>query len=106
MEKLAELPPLALVTFGVTIAIVFAVRHLGLWQGSQPVANAAPVAAVIVDPTALNKATAAVGELTEALKLHARTMAENGEFVRRFGIEAERIREELRIHRELMRDRD
>ena len=105
MEKLGELPPSAMIAFGATLAVIFAVQRLGLWQGrkSEP---AAQVAAVIVDPTALNKAAAAVGELTEALRHHTKAMAENGEYVRRFGIEAERIRDELRIHRELMRDRD
>jgi hypothetical protein len=103
MEQLAELPPLAIITFGVTVAIIFGVRHLGLWQGAQPAA-AAQVAAVIVDPTALNKATAALENHTEALKALTKACTEGAEYERRMGIEMERIREELRIHRELMRD--
>ncbi len=70
-QQLANLPTPALVTFGVVLAIIFAVRYFGLWQGQQhsPAASAssAQVAAVIVDPTALNKATAAVEDLVEAL---------------------------------------
>lgn len=64
MEQLDKLPPLALVVFGVTLAIIFAVRWLGLWSGRNAAPehspSAAQVAAVIVDPTALNKATAAL----------------------------------------------
>ncbi|KGE79613.1 hypothetical protein LW14_28285, partial [Rhizobium sp. H41] len=54
----------ALITFGATLAIIFGVRYLGLWQGAKaaPAASqaAAQVAAVIVDPTALNNATRAL----------------------------------------------
>ena len=60
MEQLANLPTPALITFGATLAIIFGVRYLGLWQGAKvaPAASqaAAQVAAVIVDPTALNAA--------------------------------------------------
>jgi len=64
MEQLANLPTPALITFGATLAIIFGVRYLGLWQGAKaaPAAShaAAQVAAVIVDPTALNNATKAL----------------------------------------------
>jgi hypothetical protein len=54
----------ALVTFGAVLAVIFGVRYFGLWQGQQhaPASStaSAQVAAVIVDPTALNKATAAL----------------------------------------------
>jgi hypothetical protein len=64
MEKLLELPPLAIITFGAVLALIFGVRYLGLWQGqnTSPAASAgaASVAAVIVDPAALNRASAAV----------------------------------------------
>jgi len=64
MEKLADLPPLALVVFGVTLAVIFAVRHFGLSAGAstspQKSQASAQVAAVIVDPTALNNAAEAV----------------------------------------------
>lgn len=57
MEQLANLPTPALITFGATLAVIFGVRYLGLWQGAKA---AAQVAAVIVDPTALNNATRAL----------------------------------------------
>lgn len=70
MEKLADLPPAALITFGAVLAVIFAARHLGLLQGQKaaPAADKAQVAAVIVDPTALNKATAAAEAVAEALR--------------------------------------
>lgn len=67
MEKLFDAPPLAIIAFGAVLAVIFAVRYLGLWQGqnSSPSASAgnAQVAAVIVDPSALNRATAAIEAL-------------------------------------------
>lgn len=64
MERLADLPPLALVVFGATLAVIFAVRHFGISSGvnapPQKSQAAAQVAAVIVDPTALNNAAEAV----------------------------------------------
>lgn len=64
MEQLDKLPPLAIVVFGVTLAIIFGVRYMGLLSGRNAAPEhspaAAQVAAVIVDPTALNKATAAM----------------------------------------------
>jgi hypothetical protein len=72
MEKLFDLPPLALVTLGATLAVIFAARYLGLMTGerSGPVNSpaAAQVAAVIVDPTALNRATEAVKDLTSEVQ--------------------------------------
>jgi hypothetical protein len=68
MEKLADLPPLALVTLGVTLALIIGIRWLGLVSGEKASPANSPstaqVAAVIVDPTALNKATDAVVDLT------------------------------------------
>lgn len=64
MEQLDKLPPLAIVVFGVTLAIIFGVRYMGLLSGRSSSPERSPtsaqVAAVIVDPTALNKATAAL----------------------------------------------
>jgi hypothetical protein len=64
MEKLAELPPAALVTFGAVLALIFGVRYLGLFQGQTASrdkdSGSAQVAAVIVDPSAINRATAAL----------------------------------------------
>lgn len=71
MEKLAELPPAALITFGVTLAVIFAVQRFGLWAGQRavPAADKAQVAAVIVDPAALNKASASGNALAEAIRV-------------------------------------
>lgn len=75
MEALLEAikdQPLALVAFGVVLAVIFAVRYLGLWQGQQsgpkPGVSSAQVAAVIVDPTALNAAAAEVAGLAVAIE--------------------------------------
>lgn len=71
MEKLADAPPLAIVAFGVTLAVIFGVRFLGLFAGvnagPDKARAAAQVATVIVDPTALNKATVAVETHTLAV---------------------------------------
>jgi hypothetical protein len=71
MEKLADLPPAALITFGVTLAIIVAVQRFGLWQGEKAAPatrEKALLASVIVDPSALNRASAACEGLSEALK--------------------------------------
>jgi hypothetical protein len=72
MEKLVDLPPLALVTLGVTLALIIGIRWLGLVSSEKasPVNSpaVAQVAAVIVDPTALNKATEAVTDLTSEVQ--------------------------------------
>lgn len=107
MEQLANLPPLALIVFGITTAIIFAARHFGLSSGErsppQKSQNSAQVAAVIVDPTALNRASASV----EALNL---TLMETNQIAREktrvdtlMATELDRIREELRIQREIGR---
>lgn len=71
MEKLAELPPAALVTFGAVLALIFGIRFLGLFQGQssspEKSAGGAQVAAVIVDSSALNRGTAAVEALNVTL---------------------------------------
>lgn len=108
-QQLANLPAPALITFGAVLAVIFAVRYLGLWQGRQssPAATStgAQVAAVIVDPTALNKATAALEAHTEATKRLIDIVQEGSRHINTLAIEADRIREELRIQREIRRDR-
>lgn len=108
-QQIANLPPLAMVVFGGVLAVIFGVRYLGLWQGRQssPAATsaAAQVAAVIVDPTALNRATDAVNAHTEATKRLTDAMLEASRHVGTLAIEADRIREELRIQREIRRER-
>ncbi|RVT75667.1 hypothetical protein EM858_14570 [Agrobacterium sp. CNPSo 2736] len=107
MEKLTELPPLALVVFGATLAVIFAVRHFGISAGTnaspQKSQSSAQVAAVIVDPTALNNATKALEAHTAAVLEMIETMKDSGRHWSHMAIEMDRIREELRIQRELAR---
>ncbi len=107
MEQLANLPTPALITFGATLAIIFGVRYLGLWQGAKAAPASSPaaaqVAAVIVDPTALNHATRAVEAHTAAMNKMIETMEDSGRSFSNMAIEMDRIREELRIQREVAR---
>jgi len=107
MEKLAEFPPLAIITFGAVLAVIFGVRYLGLWQGqnASPAASAgaAQVAAVIVDPTALNAAAAEVSGLSIAVHDLVSVMKEGVIQTRRTAEELDAMREELRINREVSR---
>lgn len=109
MDQLDKLPPAALIPFGVVLAIIFAVRFLGLWQGQHtPTSKSqtgATVAAVIVDPTALNRASDELAKTTDAL----RRIAEIAEDMEKAHLGAARaiegLREELYIQRELGRRR-
>lgn len=107
MEKLLELPPLAIITFGAVLALIFGVRYLGLWQGqnASPAvsAGAAQVAAVIVDPTALNAAAAEVSGLSIAVHELVVAVREASTYSKRTAEELDAIREEMRIHREVSR---
>jgi hypothetical protein len=107
MEQLGSLPMPALITFGAVLAVIFGVRYFGLWQGQQhtPTSSAASaqVAAVIVDPTALNKATHAVEALTDVLADAVAVAKEKIRVDTILATELDRIREEMRIQRELNR---
>lgn len=105
MEKLSDLPPTALIALGVTLAFIFVVRHFGLASGEKTgPENKAPIAAVIVDPTALNKATAAVEEHTAVMKQQMEVIEDAGSHVGHLATEVNRLREELRIWREIERN--
>lgn len=107
MEKLSELPPLAIIALGVTLAIMWGARQFGLTAGAnsspQKSPKGAEVAAVIVDPTALNRATAAVEGLNITLIEMSGIGKENARVVNLMAIELDRIREEMRIQREIGR---
>jgi hypothetical protein len=107
MEQLANLPPLALVVFGGTLAVIFAVRYFGLATGAKSgPANSpasAQVAAVIVDPTALNRLTDQAAKLNETLKDMMEITREKVRVDGLMATELDRIREELRIQREIGR---
>ena len=107
MEKLTDLPPLAIIVFGATLAVIFGIRHLGLWQGERSSPSASPtsaqVAAVIVDPTALNAATAALDRHTQAVEKMTDVAETATKSIGHMATELDRIREEMRIQRELSR---
>jgi len=107
MEQLGNLPMPALVTFGAVLAFIFGVRYFGLWQGQQhaPAASAASaqVAAVIVDSTALNRATAALEAHTAAMNKMIFVGEEMTRQSDHLADELGRIREEMRIQREVRR---
>lgn len=105
MEKLADLPPAALITFGVTLAVIFAVQRFGLWQGQKatPSTENAQVAAVIVDPSALNRLSTEVGNLVSAVNSLIEIGEEMAKAESHMATELGRIREELRIQREISR---
>lgn len=109
MEQLANLPPLALVVFGGTLAVIFAVRYMGLLSGEkappEKASAAAQVAAVIVDPTALNRLTAAGEALNMTLMESNQIAKEKNRVDTLMATELDRIREELRIQREIGRRR-
>ncbi|MBP1842028.1 hypothetical protein J2046_000272 [Rhizobium petrolearium] len=106
-QQLANLPTPALMTFGVVLAIIFAVRYFGLWQGQKTSHASSPasaqVAAVIVDPTALNRATQALEAHTSEIRKLVQVGEELARSVDHMGQELGRIREELRIQREIGR---
>lgn len=70
LELIQSLPLPALLVFAAVLAVIVGVRYLGIWQGMKagPSADAkAQVAAVIVGPTALNKASGEVAGLAVAI---------------------------------------
>lgn len=107
LKFVSALPLPAALSFGAVLAIIVAVARMGILEGrkSSPEhdAPAAQVAAVIVDPTALNAATSALNRHTNAIE----KLIEIGEGMARsvdhMAIELDRIREELRIQREIAR---
>jgi hypothetical protein len=107
MEQLANLPPLAIIVFGATLAVIFAVRYMGLMAGEkappEKAASSAQVAAVIVDPTALNRLTAAGEALNMTLMEMNTVFKEKTRIDNLMATELDRIREELRIQREIGR---
>lgn len=107
MGELDKLPMPALIAFGSVLALIFAVRYLGLFQGQaaspEKTTAAAQVAAVIVDPSALNKATASVEALNVTLVEMNIIGRDAVKASHALNEELDRIREEMRIHREVNR---
>ena len=119
-EEFASLPPTALVAFGLGLAVIFAVRYLGILSGEKATgsdhSSAAQVAAVIVDPTALNAARDSVVALSKTLadgqslqKDHVhmlcRRMEDLTKAISSVDSELSSVREEVRIQREVMQVR-
>lgn len=107
MEKvISELPPSAYVIFVISLAVIYAVQRFGLWQGEKGSSvqdEKAQVAAVIVDPSALNRLSDQVGLLVAAVKDLVEVGEELTKTESHMAIELDRIREELRIQREISR---
>ena len=107
IEQLSELPPLAIIVFGATLAVIFGVRYMGLLSGAkappEKSAASAQVAAVIVDPTALNRLTATGEALNMTLMESNQIAKEKIRIESIMATELDRIREELRIQREIGR---
>jgi hypothetical protein len=104
MEKLADLPPAALITLGITLAVIIGVRYIGLLSGEKTgPENKAPVAAVIVDSTALNRLTDQAARLNENFDEFNERAREKIRVDGLLATELDRIREELRIQREIAR---
>lgn len=110
IKFVTALPAPAAVAFASVSAVVIWIARLGILEGRKidPAKGvpAAQVAAVIVDPTALNALTTAVGKQTAVNE----DMLEVGRALARtldhMAIELDRIREELRIQREIERRRN
>lgn len=107
MGELDKLPLPALFAFGCVVGLIFSVRYLGLFQGQsaspEKAVSSAQVAAVIVDSSALNRATAAVEALNMTLSEMNILGRETTKAHHALRDELDRIREEMRIHREVNR---
>lgn len=105
-QVISELPPSAYVIFVISLAVIYAVQRFGLWQGekgSSVQADKAQVAAVIVDPTALNRLSDEVGKLVAAVESLVGVGEALAKTESHMAIELDRIREEMRIQREISR---
>lgn len=74
MDRISDLPPLAMIAFRISLAILYFATKGGFSSGQRSTpaneTSTAQVAAVIVDPSALNRATAAMEAQTmEALNI-------------------------------------
>lgn len=105
-QQIANLPLPALLALGATLGAIVGARWLGVLQGQRATpanASSAQVAAVVVDPTALNRAATALEAHTEALRDFTKEVHDGNRTLKLLAQETDRIREELRIHRELRR---
>jgi hypothetical protein len=111
VEELAKfisaLPQPASLVFVTMLAVVVGIARLGVLKGRDldPAKGvpAAQVAAVVVDPTALNALTAAVLKQTAVMEEMLETGKDLARTFDHMAIELDRVREELRIQREVRR---
>jgi len=107
IEAVGHLPLPAAVAFAAVLAAVIGVSWRGILKGREndPARDtpAAQVAAVIVDPTALNALTAAVTKLTNVIEEMRDPGKDLAKTFDHMAIELDRVREEMRIQREVRR---
>lgn len=116
LPDLSQLPPWAVIAFGISLAVIFGLAWLGERRGKNASpANAqssAQVAAVIVDPTALTAAAGevaglavAVTDATLALRAHTGVTDRLADEVKEGTREMRELRIELRAMSDKMRSR-
>jgi hypothetical protein len=111
MEELVKfvsaLPLPASIAFAAVSALVIWVARLGILEGRKlPPAHDAPaaqVAAVIVDPTALNAATSALNKHTAVIETQVAVQRDICVAIRGVGDQLEEIAKEMLIQREIGR---
>jgi hypothetical protein len=103
----SSLSPPAAIAFAAVSAVLIWITRLGILEGrkADPAKDvpAAQVAAVIVDPTALNNATAALNRHSNVTEQQTDAIEGLTKSVDHMAIEFDRVREELRIQREIAR---
>lgn len=106
-ELVDGLPPWLAIVLIVVVGVVGAIIKFGYSQGGREAdgggRSSATVAAVIVDPAALNNLSAQVGLLALALDRIIRTGENVSESEEKLAEELSRMREEIRITREVNR---
>lgn len=111
MEELIEfvghLPAPAAVAFAAVLAAVIGVSWRGILKGREGDAGrdavGAQAAAVVLDPSALNALTAAVSKQTSVMEEMLETGKDLAKTFDHMAIELDRVREEMRIQREVRR---
>ncbi|WFS02753.1 hypothetical protein [Rhizobium tumorigenes] len=107
LPDISSLPPWLALVFVVCAAITYVVIKTGYMQGGREAEGGgrsqAQVAAVIVDPTALNNLSSQVALVAAALDKIIRTGEGVSESEEKIAEELSRLREELRVSVVLMR---
>lgn len=106
-ELISKLPPGALVVFAISLAVLFFTQRMGFWQGVKAPPDkseaAAPVAAVIVDSSSLDRATASIEALNMTLIEQNMVSKKFIDIERELKEEIDKLREEIRVSREVGR---